>query len=260
MADFVLARKSRNIASTMVHVFLNILLGVMAIIVTVLSNSPALGLVLVLVSKWRIFAVRARYFILNFQANLVDLIVGISVVLLAYSAGPAFLPVDFILMIFYCCWLLIIKPMSSETATLAQSLIAVFLGMSAAAILAANLDSIVIVLVAFCIGYAVSRHVLIQSDDKNYLLTTLICGLVFAEIAWLCHSWAIIYTFGASGIKIPQLAIILTIFAFVYNYARQAMIKYQDDFRFKHILGPVTFGIILIGIIVLCFSNPIFNI
>jgi len=41
----------------MVHVFLNILLGVMAIIVTVLSNSPALGLVLVLVSKWRIFAV-----------------------------------------------------------------------------------------------------------------------------------------------------------------------------------------------------------
>ena len=260
MADFVLARKSRNIASTMVHVFLNILLGVMAIIVTVLSNSPALGLVLVLVSKWRIFAVRARYFILNFQANLVDLIVGISVVLLAYSAGPAFLPVDFILMIFYCCWLLIIKPMSSETATLAQSLIAVFLGMSATAILVANLDSIVIVLVAFCIGYAVSRHVLIQSDDKNYLLTTLICGLVFAEIAWLCHSWAIIYTFGASGIKIPQLAIILTIFAFVYNYARQAMIKYQDDFRFKHILGPVTFGIILIGIIVLCFSNPIFNI
>ena len=117
-----------------------------------------------------------------------------------------------------------------------------------------------ILLVAFCIGYAVSRHVLIQSDDKNYLLTTLICGLVFAEIAWLCHSWAIIYTFGASGIKIPQLAIILTIFAFVYNYARQAMIKYQDDFRFKHILGPVTFGIILIGIIVLCFSNPIFNI
>lgn len=232
----------------------------MAIMVTVLSNSPALGLVLVLVSKWRIFAVRARYFVLNFQANLVDLIVGVSVVLLAYSAGSAFLPVDFLLMLFYCVWLLIIKPMSSENATLAQSLIAVFLGMSAATIMTASLNSIAIVVLAFFIGYAASRHVLIQSDDKNYLLTTLVCGLVFAEIAWLCHSWAIIYTFGASGIKIPQLAIILTIFAFVYNYARQAMIKYQDDFRFKHIIGPVAFGVILVGIIVLCFSNPIFNI
>ena len=56
------------------------------------------------------------------------------------------------------------------------------------------------------------------------------------------------------------MAIILTIFIFVYNYARQAMIKYQDDFRFKHILGPVLFGIILIGIIVLGFSDPIFNV
>ncbi len=260
MTDFVLARKSRNIASTMVHIFLNILLGVMAILTTVLSNNPAPGLVLVLISKWRIFAVRARYFMVNLQANLVDLIVGVSVVLLAYAAGPAFLPVDFLLMIFYCCWLLIIKPMSSEPATLAQSLIAVFLGMSAATLLTTNLNSIILVLIAFFIGYAVSRHVLIQSNDKNYLLSILVCGLVFAEISWLCHSWAIIYTFGTSGIRIPQLAIILTIFAFVYNYARQAMVKYQDDFRFKHILGPVAFGVILVGIIVLCFSNPIFNI
>ena len=33
MADYVLARKSRNIASNMVHIFLNILLGVGAVFV-----------------------------------------------------------------------------------------------------------------------------------------------------------------------------------------------------------------------------------
>ena len=148
----------------------------------------------------------------------------------------------------------------ARRATLAQSLIAVFLGMSAAATAAANLNTIVVVLVAFLVGYAASRHVLVQSSDRDFTLTTLVCGLVFAEVAWLCQSWAIIYTFGASGIRIPQVAIILTIFAFVYNYARQAMIKYQDDFRFKHILGPVVFGVVLIGIIVIWFSNPIFNI
>ncbi len=260
MADYVLVRKSRNIASNMVHVFLNILLGVGAVLVTVLSASPVLGLLLVLVSKWRVFAVRGRYWWLNVKSNLVDIIVGVSVVLLAYYAGPSLLPVDFILAIFYCIWLIVIKPMSSERAAQVQSLMAVFLGMSAAAIMAANLNSIVIVLIAFMVGYAASRHILVQSSDKDFTLTTLVCGLVFAEIAWLCQTWSIIYTFGNTGIRIPQIAIILTIFAFVYNYARQAMIRYQDDFRFKHILGPVVFGVVTVGIIVLWFSNPIFNI
>ena len=244
----------------MVHIFLNLLLGVGAVLITVLSSSPVLGIILVLVSKWRVFAVRARYFMLNLKSNLVDLIVGISVVLLAYYAGPALLPVDFILMAVYSIWLLIIKPLSSEHATLIQSLFAVFLGISAITIMTADLNSVAITLLAFLIGYAASRHVLSQSSDREFTLTTLVCGLVFAEIAWLCHSWDIIYTFGDTGIRIPQLAIILTIFAFVYNYVRQSMIKYQDDFRFKHILGPVLFGVILVGIIVIWFSNPIFNI
>ena len=203
---------------------------------------------------------RGRYLWLNIKSNLVDIVVGVSVVLITYYAGATFLPVDALLAIFYCVWLLFIKPMSSEKATLVQSLIAVFLGMGAAAIAAANLNAIVVVLVAFLVGYAASRHVLVQSSDRDFTLTTLVCGLVFAEVAWLCQSWAIIYAFGASGIRIPQVAIILTIFAFVYNYARQAMIKYQDDFRFKHILGPVVFGVVLVGIIVIWFSNPIFNI
>lgn len=260
MADYILARKSRNVASTMVHIFLNLLLGVGSVLVTVLSGSPLLGLILVIASKWRVFAVRSRYLWLNIKSNLVDLIVGISVVLLTYYAGNAFLPVDFILMVLYSVWLIVIKPMSSEAANLAQSLIAVFLGVSAATIMTAGQDSIILVLLSFMIGYAASRHVLAQSDDKDFTLTTLVCGLVFAEIAWLCNSWSIIYTFGDTGIRIPQLAVILTIFAFVYNYTRQAIIKYQEDFRFKHIVGPVLFGAALIAIIVICFSNPIFNI
>lgn len=260
MADFVLARKSRNIASNAVHVFLNILLGFGAVLATVFSGSPALGIILVLMSKWRIFAVRRRYLWLNIKSNLVDLIVGLSVVLISYYSGSSLAPVHFILVGVYVVWLLFIKPLSSETATLVQSLIAVFLGITATTIMTANLDATASVVAAFFVGYAASRHVLSQTNDQDYTLTTLVCGLVFSEIAWLCHTWAIVYTFGATGIRIPQAALILTIFAFIYNYARQAMIKYQDDFRFKHIVGPVVFGTVLVGIIVLCFSNPIFNI
>lgn len=260
MADFILARKSRNIASNIVHIFLNILLGILAVLITVFSASPWLGILLVLVSKWRIFAVRRRYLWLNLKSNLVDIIVGFSVVILAYFAGHSLLPVDFLLMVIYVLWLLVLKPMSSEAATLSQSLVAVFLGISASTIMTASLDPILAVILAFLIGYAASRHVLAQTGGQDFTLTTLVCGLVFAEIAWLCNSWSIVYTFGNTGIRIPQAAIILTIFAFIYNYARQAMYKYQEDFRFRDILGPVLFGVALVGIIVICFSNPIFNI
>ncbi len=260
MADFVFVRKSRNIASSAVHLFLNVFLGIGAVLITVFSGSPLLGILLVAMSKWRIFAVRRRYLWLNIKSNLVDLIVGLSIVILAYFAGSSLIPVDFVLMAIYIIWLVAIKPISSETASLIQSLVAVFLGISASTIMSANTDVLVAIFLAFLIGYAASRHVLAQTSDRDFTLTTLVCGLVFAEVAFMCNSWAIVYTFGSSGIRIPQVAIILTIFAFIYNYARQAMVRYQEDFRFKHIAGPVIFGVILVGVIVLWFSNPIFNI
>lgn len=260
MADFVLARKSRNIASSAVHVLLNILLGMGAVLITVFSANPALGIILVLVSKWRVFVVRRRYLLINIKSNLVDIIVGLSVVILTYYAGSSLAPVDFVLMGIYIIWLLFIKPMSSEKATMVQSLMAVFLGISASTIMSVTLDPTVAVLLAFIIGYAACRHVLVQAQGEVAGLTTLSCGLVFAEVAWLAHAWEIIYTFGSTGIRIPQAAIILTIFAFVYNYARQAMVRYRDDFRFKDIVGPVIFGVLLIGIIVIFFSQPAFNI
>ena len=159
---------------------------------------------------------------------------------------------------FYCLWLTVIKPLSNERAAIAQSLVAVFLGMSATSIGASNLNVTVAVAFAFLIGYASSRHILVQSNDTDFTLPTLLSGLVFAEVAWLCDTWAIVYP--VLGLRIPQVAVILTIFTFVYNYARQAMVKYQDDFRFKHIMGPVVFGIVLIAILVLGFSNPQFHV
>ena len=141
-----------------------------------------------------------------------------------------------------------------------QSLLAVFLGMNAVAIMTTGLNPIINVLLAFVVGYAASRHVLVQTSDNDFTLTTLVCGLIFAEISWLSQSWGIIYTFGASGIRIPQVALILTIFAFMYNSARAAMVKYQEDFRLKQVAGPILFGTVLITIILLGFSNPIFNI
>ena len=87
MADFIMLRKGRNTLSSVTHVILNIALAVVSTALTVISGNWIFGVVLVLLSKWRILAVRPRYWWVNIKANLVDLTVGISLALLVYIAG-----------------------------------------------------------------------------------------------------------------------------------------------------------------------------
>lgn len=259
MADYALIRKSRNALSSILHISFNLALGVGSIFITMLTGSWAIGIILVLISKWRIFAVRPHYWFLNIKSSLVDLIVGSSFVLLAYCSGTTLLPVHIILAVGYSLWLIWLKPLSSTYATEAQALVAVFLGSAAATLMAANADSIWLVITCFIIGYGAARHVLIQTDDKNYGILTLSSGLVFAEIAWLCHNWLIVYPFNSTGIIIPQLSIILTILAFAIGTCYQSISKNSGKLKFSEVGLPLIFSSLIIFIIVTWFSQPIFN-
>lgn len=259
MADYILIRKSRNIVSTILHVVLNVLLGVGSIFLTAVTGSFVLGLFLVLVSKWRIFAVRPRYWLLNIKSSLVDLIVGASFVLIAFCSGTVIRPIHFILAGLYTLWLLILKPRSSSRANIAQSLVTVFLGTTTAVLLSATYDSSIIVLSSLFIGWAAARHVLVQSDDNDFALVTFVCGLICAEIAWIFHSWLIVYSFGDTGIIIPQLSIILTVFAFAFARIYQSLIKNDGTPEKDEILIPTIFSILIIVVIVVWFSNPSFH-
>lgn len=260
MADYILIRKSRNILSSILHVVLNILLGCGSIVITVISGSWILGIILVAISKWRIFAVRPYYWLTNIKSSLVDIIVGASFVLITYCSGTTVLPIHFILAILYTLWLIILKPRSSELATQIQSIAAVFLGTTAAVLVSASLNSVIIVVASFIIGYAASRHVLVQSDDNDFALVTRICGLISAEIAWLCHSWLIVYSFGNTGIIIPQLSIILSAFSFAFGRIYKSIIKNDGKLNLNDVIVPVAFSLFVIILLAIWFSKPIFDV
>lgn len=260
MADYIFIRKSRNALSSLMHTILNLLLAVVSIGATVLTGNCIIGLVLIVAAKWRIFAVNHRYWWLNIRSSLVDLIVGVSCILLAYAAGSSFLPVHFVLMAIYAIWLIIIKPRSSSTFTVIQALIAVLIGSTAATVFAAFTDSMVLVVSELIIGYAASHHVLIQNGDQEVSFISIICGLVFAEIAWLSHAWLIIYSFGATGICVSQLAIILTILAFAYFQIHDNLIKNSGKLHLREIALPLTFSLVVVAILIISFSQPMFNI
>ncbi len=261
MADYIFIRKSRNVLSSVLHVILNILLGVGSIFVTVVSGSWVIGIILVLISKWRMFAVQPRYWWVNIKSNIVDLVVGCSLVLLAYYSGNTLLLIHFILSAIYVAWLIIIKPLSSEGATLVQALIAIFLGSSTVSIMCASTSSLLAVALSFIVGYGASRHVLIQNEEEgDGGLTALVCGLVFSEITWLCHSWMIVYTFGTTGIRIPQLAIILSLLAFAFHRVYQSIVIHDGKLKLADIALPTIFSLLIVAILVFGFSQPIFNV
>lgn len=260
MADYVLMRKSRNVISSILHVILNVLLGVGSVAITVVTGSWIIGLGLVLLSKWRVLAVRPRYWIVNILSNLTDFIVGASFVFIAYCSGTTWLPIHYVLAAGYVLWLTVLKPRSSELAAEAQSLICVFLGTTATVMLFASSNAVLMTLFCILIGFSASRHVLVQSDENEFGMLTLSTGLVAGELAWLSNSWLIVYTFGTTGIMVPQLSVILTIFVFISNRVFKSGVQHDGKINFGEIAAPVIFSVLLATILVIWFSNPIFDI
>ncbi len=260
-SDYIFIRKSRNALSTALHIAMNILLGVGSIFVTIVSGSWIIGFILVLLSKWRMFAVRPHYLWLNIKSNLVDLIVGFSFVLLAFFSGTSLLPVHYILAAGYVLWLVVIKPKTSETWNLIQALFAIFIGSTAASILSASIDPILLVGLEFIVGYGSARHVLAQNNNMNDNgYPALIFGVIFSEIALLCHSWLIVYAFVDLGIIISQLALILTVFSFMTERLFRSVEQRDGEFKLKDVAIPLTFSIICLAVIIIGFSEPIFNV
>lgn len=283
MADYIFIRKSRNALSSALHIVLNLLLAIVSIGATIITGNCIIGLILVIISKWRIFAVNHRYWLLNIRSSLVDLIVGTSFVLLTYytidsSINTTFLPVHFLLMALYAIWLIIVKPRSSTTFTIIQALTAVLLGSTAAVFLDSTIstalheltgsisDSGALTLIEFLIGFAASHHVLVQNAKNDYLFPSLICALIFGEISWLMHSWLILYTIDSlgsintAGVCLSQLGIILSVLAFAYFKIYNELAHNKGKIQFANIALPVTFCLVVIIVLLTGFSLPRFNI
>jgi len=260
MSDYILIRKSRNILSSFLHIIFNLALGVGSILITYLTHSWVPGLILVLISKWRVFAVRPRFWLLNIKSSLVDLTVGASFILLTYCSGTSLLPVHYLLAAGYTSWLIFLKPRSTERATEAQALISVFLGSAAATLMFASSDAILLALVCFIICYGATRHVLIQTDDNDFSLVASTVGLIAAEIAWLSQSWLIVYSFTNTGIILPQLSFILTVLAFAFGSIYKSTLRNHGKLKFSEIAAPLVFTILIIFIVTIWFSQPKFNV
>lgn len=246
--------KRKTLFSEIVYYLLNIGLALALFGITFMVQSPVAAIVLVILSKWRVLAVRPRFWWTNIQSNLVDLIVGLSVVILLYLvAGNVIIQIA--LTAFYIIWLLIIKPMSKRWQMLMQSALAVLLGTVALFSVGYSLPDVLVVIGSAIIGYSAARHFLVSYKEDQIILLSLIWAIVFAQVGCLAYYWTFAYTIPGLGvIKIPQVTVILLLLSFAAERVYRSW-KKHNAVLMSDVLAPVVFVAALISVMLLFFNT-----
>lgn len=241
--------------SEALYVTLNVVFAIAVYVAIAVVNSPPLAFAIVILSKWRILAVRPRFWAANILTNLVDIIVGLSAAVMLWSAHG--LPnVQIALTVLYIVWLLLIKPRSKRRYIATQAGVAIFTGATAVAMIGYNLDASVYVALMWLIGYSAAKHYIgSYSHEPLINIYSLVWGLVFAEYSWLMYHWTFAYALpGLGGVKLVQGAIILTLMSFAAERV-YALTKGSQKLRVGDVVAPIVFSASIIILLVVFFNS-----
>ncbi|MDB5167996.1 MAG: rane protein of unknown function [Candidatus Saccharibacteria bacterium] len=251
--EFLKSSKRRSLISELVYIGLNVAFAVTLLIILLVIESPLPAFALVLLSKWRILAVRPRYWFVNILTNLVDLIVSLSIVILIYTAGGA-IGLQIVLTALYIAWLLYVKPKSKRSFVAIQAGAAVFLGVSALMTVSYDWIASLVVLAMWLIGYSAARHVVSSYDEPHASFYSLVWGLVFAELGWLAYHWTFAYAIpGAGDIKLSQVALISLAISFLAERAYTSYVRH-GSIRSSDIIMPTLLSVSVIIILLTLFN------
>ncbi len=257
--EFLRVAKRRSLLSEAIYILLNIGLAAAVLIAVLATGTPWLALGLVLLSKWRVLAVRPRYWLAHIETNMVDFIVSIGLVVLMHHVGQLGLAgavvVQFAMAALYAAWLLVLKPRSKRTYVVGQAAVALVVGTTALASISYEWPSSLFVICMWIIGYSCARHVLGAYSEDSLRMLSLVWGFVFAEIGWLCYHWTIAYTLPfMAGLKLPQLTIILLGISFLAERLYAAHTKH-GKMKPVDILLPSLLSLGVIAVLLLFFNG-----
>lgn len=254
--EFLRALRRRSFLSNALYVLLNVLLAAALFFLVITLESPVPAFLLLILSKWRVLAVRPRYWLSNIQANLVDFTVGLGFVTLLYSLNQPLqqaLPLQVALTVLYVAWLIIVKPRSTKRSIVLQASVALFVGVTALFSISHLWPASAVTLIAALIGYVTARHILAQYDEDQLQLLSLMWALIVAELGWVAYHWTIAYTIPIINLAVPQISIIVMCVALIAykiysSYSAYGRVRAQD------ILVPTLFGVSVIAVLLVLFN------
>jgi hypothetical protein len=162
-----------------------------AAFVLIRLNLSVVAAVMIVLSKWRMFAVRPRFWAANIRANAVDLMVGLSVVLfMTHYEG---LLLQILLALAYGVWLTVIKPGTGMLIITAQAFIGQLAALSALYLTWAGGPVWALTLLTGLFCFWAARHFLDAFDEPYARMLAYVWGYFGAALAWLLSHWLLYY-------------------------------------------------------------------
>lgn len=166
----------------------------------------AVSFIVLLLSKWRMFAIHPRYWIAHIRFNAVDIIAGLSFIVFIAQSNSIWTQVLWVL--FYEIWLLFIKSGSSLVLVSAQALIAQTLGLTSFFLALEGADLAVYIIGFWLITYFSARHFFAIFDELHGSLIASIWAFFAACMMWALGHWLIFFG------PIAQPALLVTVLGF----------------------------------------------
>ena len=246
MRQLVARLKPSNGFSHILHPILVTLLPIIIFILVRLNNVVfiQLALAVILLSKWRMFAVRPRYWPTNIRANAVDIIVGFStVVFMIHTTSSLW---QLVWVVVYATWLVGVKPVSNVLGVSLQATVAQLFGLMAIFLEwpAAPLYGLVAGTGIVC--YVSARHFFDSFEESYSRLLSYTWGYFAAALTWLLGHWLMFY-----GV-LSQPTLLLTIIG--YGIATLYYLDHYDRLS-KLLRRQFVFIMLAIVVAVLALSN-----
>lgn len=229
--------------SRVVHISFNVLLPLM-VFVLVRINFVQLALIIILLSKWRMLAVRPRFWPANIRANAVDIMVSVSLLLFMANSTDQWWQLAWAAV--YGVWLIVIKPASSSAMVSLQAMIALLCGLMALSVSWDAIPLYWLVLMTGVICYISAHHFFDSFDEPYTRLLSYLWGYFGAALAWVLGHWLLFY--GA----VSQLALLLI--SLGYGLATLYYFDHRDRLS-ANVRRQIVFIMLAIALIVVAFSD-----
>jgi hypothetical protein len=228
------------------HIFYLALNGLLPVLAYILVRIDFVGLaiVLALLSKWRMFAVRPRYWMANIIQNGVDIMVVVSLIIFMASTGVVWW--QLLWMLLYGAWLVWLKPRYDVLSVSGQAMAAQLLGLSVLYLKFGDSSIVGLVAGTWLVTYLAARHYLTSFEESHGPLLAHIWAYFSASLAFVLAHWLLFYG------TIAQIIVILT----TIGYGLAALYYLDATDRLSQSLQKQLMGIMLaILLIIVVFSN-----
>ncbi len=191
--------------ANILHLGLTILLPFL-VFEMVRLNLVGIAATIIILSKWRMFAVKPRHWPANIRTNAIDIIVGLS--LLIFMSSTDSQTSQLVWAFLYGGWLLLLKPQGGSLAVSAQALAGQSVGLSALLLAWGDQPLYLLVIAAWGICYSAARHFLTSFDEPLTRFLSYIWGYFGAALIWLLGHWLLFYG------EVAQPTLFLTVIGF----------------------------------------------